>query len=49
MTAPVASRIERRARLAARMQPGSVAVLATAPEVLRNGDNDYPYRHDSYF
>lgn len=49
MTAAVASYIERRARLAARMQPGSVAVLATAPEVLRNGDSDYPYRHDSYF
>ncbi|RZA28640.1 MAG: M24 family metallopeptidase, partial [Lysobacteraceae bacterium] len=45
----IASCIERRARLAARMQPGSVAVLATAPEVLRNGDSDYPYRHDSYF
>ncbi|SFD36214.1 aminopeptidase P Metallo peptidase. MEROPS family M24B [Massilia yuzhufengensis] len=40
---------ERRARLAAQMQPGAVAVLATAPEVLRNGDSDYPYRHDSYF
>lgn len=39
----------RRARLAAQMQPGSVAVLATAPEVLRNGDSDYPYRHDSAF
>ena len=49
MTAAVASHIERRARLAARMQPGSVAVLATAPEVLRNGDSEYPYRHDSYF
>jgi Xaa-Pro aminopeptidase len=49
MTAAVARHIERRARLAARMQPGSVAVLATAPEVLRNGDSDYPYRHDSYF
>ncbi|MCC2957985.1 aminopeptidase P N-terminal domain-containing protein [Massilia sp. IC2-477] len=41
--------IERRARLAARMEPGAVAVLATAPETLRNGDSDYPYRHDSYF
>jgi Xaa-Pro aminopeptidase len=41
--------IERRARLAARMEPGAVAVLATAPELLRNGDSDYPYRHDSYF
>jgi len=49
MTPAAPSYIERRARLAARMQPGSVAVLATAPEVLRNGDSDYPYRHDSYF
>jgi Xaa-Pro aminopeptidase len=40
---------ERRARLAAQMQPGAVAVLPTAPEVLRNNDSDYPYRHDSYF
>jgi Xaa-Pro aminopeptidase len=39
----------RRARLAAAMQPGAVAVLATAPEVPRNSDSDYPYRHDSYF
>ncbi len=49
MTAAAAPYIERRARLAACMQPGAVAVLATAPEVLRNGDSDYPYRHDSYF
>jgi Xaa-Pro aminopeptidase len=39
----------RRARLAAQMAPGAVAVLPTAPEVPRNGDSDYPYRHDSYF
>jgi Xaa-Pro aminopeptidase len=39
----------RRARLLAQMEPGSVAVLVTAPEVLRNGDSDYPYRHDSSF
>lgn len=39
----------RRARLAASMEPGAVAVLATAPEALRNGDSEYPYRHDSYF
>ena len=45
----VSSFIERRARLAARMEPGSVAVLATALETLRNGDSEYPYRHDSYF
>jgi Xaa-Pro aminopeptidase len=39
----------RRARLAAALQPGAVAVLPTAPEVARNSDSDYPYRHDSYF
>ncbi len=39
----------RRARLAAAMEPGAVAVLATAPEALRNADSEYPYRHDSYF
>jgi Xaa-Pro aminopeptidase len=39
----------RRARLAAQMQPGAVAVLPTAPEVPRNSDSDYPYRHDSHF
>ena len=39
----------RRARLLAQMQPGAVAVLGTAPEVVRNGDSEYPYRHDSYF
>jgi Xaa-Pro aminopeptidase len=39
----------RRARLAAQMQPGAVAILPTAPEAPRNSDSDYPYRHDSYF
>jgi Xaa-Pro aminopeptidase len=39
----------RRAQLAAQMTPGSVAILATAPEVARNSDTDYPYRHDSAF
>ncbi|MES2151522.1 MAG: aminopeptidase P N-terminal domain-containing protein [Pseudomonadota bacterium] len=39
----------RRARLLAQMAPGALAVLPTAPEVARNGDSDYPYRHDSYF
>ncbi|MEN3276292.1 MAG: Xaa-Pro aminopeptidase [Massilia sp.] len=39
----------RRARLAASMEPGAVAVLVTAPEAMRNGDSEYPYRHDSYF
>jgi len=31
------------------MEPGALALLATAPEVARNSDSDYPYRHDSYF
>jgi len=39
----------RRAALMAQMLPGSVAIIATAPEVPRNSDCDYPYRHDSYF
>jgi Xaa-Pro aminopeptidase len=38
----------RRARLAAQMKHG-VAVLATAPERMRNRDAAYPYRFDSYF
>ena len=28
---------------------GGVAVLPTAPELPRNRDSDFPYRHDSYF
>jgi Xaa-Pro aminopeptidase len=41
----------RRLRLAdlMRARGGGVAVLATAPEVLRNRDSHYPYRSDSYF
>lgn len=42
---------DRRARLIASMQKagGGVAIIPTAPEVMRNRDADYPYRHDSYF
>ncbi len=42
---------ERRARVAAALRAagGGVAVLPTAPECLRNGDSEYPYRHDSGF
>ncbi|MEO6354742.1 MAG: aminopeptidase P N-terminal domain-containing protein [Burkholderiaceae bacterium] len=42
---------ERRASLIAQMQAkgGGVAIIPTAPEVMRNRDADYPYRHDSYF
>jgi Xaa-Pro aminopeptidase len=39
----------RRARLLAQLPPGAVAVLQTAPEVTRNADSEYLYRHDSYF
>ena len=41
----------RRARLAAKMrsQGGGVALVPTAPERQRNGDNDHPYRHGSDF
>ncbi|MDB5761556.1 MAG: pepP [Herminiimonas sp.] len=41
----------RRAALIALMNAkgGGVAVIPTAPEVMRNSDADYPYRHDSYF
>lgn len=41
----------RRAALMAQMQAkgGGVAIIPTAPEVMRNRDADYPYRHDSYF
>ncbi|WP_133650171.1 aminopeptidase P N-terminal domain-containing protein [Paraburkholderia flava] len=34
---------------ALRAQGGGVAIVPTAPEVMRNRDADYPYRHDSYF
>jgi Xaa-Pro aminopeptidase len=42
---------ERRSRLAdlMRARGGGVAVVATAPEVVRNRDTHYPYRPDSYF
>jgi Xaa-Pro aminopeptidase len=42
---------DRRASLLAQMQAkgGGVAIIPTAPEVMRNRDADYPYRHDSYF
>jgi len=40
---------QRRARLAAQLGPGGVAVVPTAPERGRNRDSSFPYRHDSYF
>lgn len=38
----------RRAKLAAQMGEG-IALVATAPERVRNRDSHYPYRFDSYF
>ena len=40
---------QRRARLAAQLGAGGIAILPTAPEHARNRDSDFPYRHDSYF
>jgi Xaa-Pro aminopeptidase len=42
---------QRRAAVMAKMraQGGGIAIIPTAPEVMRNADADYPYRHDSYF
>ncbi len=39
---------QRRLRLTEHLGAG-VAILATAPEALRNRDSHYPYRFDSYF
>ena len=40
---------QRRARLAAQLGPGGIAIIPTAPERPRNRDTDFLYRHDSYF
>lgn len=40
---------QRRARLAAQLGAGGIAIIPTAPEQPRNRDNSYLYRHDSYF
>lgn len=40
---------KRRARLAAQLGAGGIAIVPTAPERPRNRDSDYLYRHDSYF
>lgn len=39
---------QRRAKLLAQMGEG-IAVIPTAPELIRNRDSHYPYRFDSYF
>ena len=40
---------ERRARLAAQLGPGGIAIVPTAREQQRNRDSDFLFRHDSYF
>ncbi|MFT3778570.1 MAG: aminopeptidase P N-terminal domain-containing protein [Ottowia sp.] len=39
----------RRARAAAQLGEGGIAIVPTAPVQMRNRDADFPYRHDSYF
>ena len=46
---PVEQFQARRARLAAQMQAGSIAIIPSAPEQVRNADAHFPYRADSYF
>lgn len=51
-TTPLAVYHQRRKKMLEymrRQSPNSVAYLASAPEIMRNRDSDYPYRHDSYF
>lgn len=40
---------QRRQRIAQQMQAGSIALIPTAPEVVRNRDSHFPFRPDSYF
>ena len=40
---------DRRARLAAQLGDGGVAIIPTAPERQRNRDSEYLFRFDSYF
>ncbi len=49
LTVPLSVYAERRARLAAQLGNGGIAIVPTAPERMRNRDSDYAYRHDSYF
>ena len=48
-TTPHALYAQRRARLAAQLGPGGMAILPTAPEQQRNRDSDFLFRPDSYF
>jgi Xaa-Pro aminopeptidase len=50
-TLPLAHLQQRRTRLLQEMLRlgGGVAIIPTAPEVMRNRDSEYPYRFDSHF
>ena len=49
MTADFSIYAQRRARLAAQLGAGGIAIVPTAPEQQRNRDSDFLFRHDSYF
>ena len=49
MTADYSIYAQRRARLAAQLGAGGIAIVPTAPEQQRNRDSDFLFRHDSYF
>ena len=40
---------QRRARVAAQLGAGGIAIIPTALEHPRNRDSDFLFRHDSYF
>ena len=48
-TVPASVHAQRRARLAAQLGDGGIAIIPTAPERPRNRDSDFLFRHDSYF
>jgi Xaa-Pro aminopeptidase len=48
-TVPPTVYAQRRARMAAQLGAGGIALIPTAPEHPRNRDTDFLYRHDSYF
>ena len=48
-TVPASLYAQRRARVAAQIGPGGIAIVPTALERQRNRDSDFLFRHDSYF
>ncbi len=49
ISSPALLYAQRRARVAAQLGAGGIAIVPTAPERQRNRDSDFLYRHDSYF